>query len=93
MPISRAPKTPDEEKIYSILNQVDELARQRRIDRAQGWFHDDVAEDLQSRQTEGCPRLHLPLLNGFDAGADDVGRIGADIDGKRHPRRDFRRRR
>ena len=67
-------------------HQQHELAGQRRIDLLDGRQQDDVPVDLEARQGEAFGRLDLAARDGFEAGAHDLGGIGADIDRERGSR-------
>src|SRR5690349_10367628 len=72
-------------------HEEDELARQRRIDRLQRGLQDDVAEDLVRLQVEREASFDLTPRDRLDAGTDDLGRVGAEVDDHRRQRRRVRR--
>ena len=62
------------------------------IDRLQRGLEDDEAEDLRARfRLSASPASIWPLRDRLDAGADDLGRVGAEVDDHRRQRRRVRR--
>ena len=64
-------------------HQQHELAGERRIHSAQRGEDNDVAKDLQSRETQRVTRLDLAARHRFDSGADDLGRVAREVEA--HP--------
>ena len=64
-----------------------ELAGERREDDLERRLEDDEAEDLPARQAERHAGIALAGRHRFDAGAHDLGRVGAEIDDQRDQRR------
>ena len=60
------------------------------IDRAQRGLEDDVAEDLVRPEVEREAGFDLALRDRLDAGADDLGRVGAEVHDHRRQRRGVR---
>ncbi len=66
-------------------------AAERRIDGADRRREHDEADDLAVGEAERLAGLDLPRGHRFDAGADDLGDIGAEMDRQRDDGRDVAR--
>src|SRR6185312_1831504 len=58
----------------------DELAAESRINDPQRRDEDDEPEDLRALETKRLPGLDLSAGNGLDAGAEDLGSVGGEVD-------------
>ena len=58
----------------------DDLRRQRRIDLLECLLEDDMAQHLPLGHGEADAGLDMAFRHRLDAGADDLGRVGAEID-------------
>ena len=66
-----------------VLDEVDELTRERWQHPFEGLGQDDVAHGLGRGHAKASARFHLPLVNGADAGAHDLRHVGAGEDRER----------
>src|SRR5262249_54998941 len=64
------------------LDEADELAGERRQDAPEGLRQDDEAQKLPGREAETASCLPLALLDRLDAGAHDLGDVGALEEGQ-----------
>ena len=68
---------PDDREERGVLEEADELAHDRRQDRAQGLREHDLAHRPHRAQPEGLRRLDLPSGHRLETAAHDLGDVGA----------------
>src|SRR5918998_457124 len=77
----------DDPQERGVLDHRDELVARRGDDHANRLGQHDPAGRLHPRHPERVRRLYLPVPHGEDAGAEDLGQVGAVVDPQRqHPR-------
>src|SRR5699024_8052916 len=70
----------DDRQQRGVLDADDELVAQRRDHPLERLRPDDVAHRQMPRQAQRPPGLHLPLLDGLNGAADDLGDVGTGVE-------------